>query len=290
MRQPCPPAYWTGCLHTRLASGGRHGALPSRAADHRRRPRTYRRTWSGNSPNVDRLLEVAGEPGGEEPVVVALERAATSARRRGSAPFAPRPRASARRPCRPCPGAGGPSGSRPAAARSASAIPSAPVAASSVRNPAARSTSRASFRFLSLSSTIRTSGWRPDRRRVRRAWRCTTSPAVSSPHADPARARRGPLPRPRGPSAPARDAARDRGRGGLRRPRLAARGGRRRAARRRRHRHPHAAGRHRRGDPGRRAAARDEPGGRRRRPQPVREPELRRSRSSRAAARGAPTS
>ena len=40
----------------------------------------------------------------------------------------------------------------------ASAIAWAPLSASSVRNPAARSTSRASLRFFSLSSTIRTSG------------------------------------------------------------------------------------------------------------------------------------
>ena len=37
----------------------------------------------------------------------------------------------------------------------ASEIASAPVAASTVWNPPARSTSRASFRFFSLSSTIR---------------------------------------------------------------------------------------------------------------------------------------
>ena len=48
----------------------------------------------------------------------------------------------------------------------ATAIASSPRAASSVPNPAARSTSRASFRFLSLSSTISTSGGSPARRAV----------------------------------------------------------------------------------------------------------------------------
>ena len=49
-------------------------------------------------------------------------------------------------------------------------------------------------------------------------------------------------------------------------------------------------GEHRRGDPGRRAAARDEPGGRRRRAQPVREPELRARAPGGRQRSGAPTS
>ena len=121
----------------------------------------------------------------------------------------------------------------------------------------------------------------------RRSGRAGTG--VSSAHADPARARRGSLPRPRGAPAPARDAARPRGRCRLRRPRFAARGGRRGKAGRRRHRHPDAAGQRRRGDSGRRAPARHESGARRRGAQPVREFRAMSSRSSSAAARGART-
>ena len=99
------------------------------------------------------------------------------------------PRASASPPRRPCRGAGGPSGSRPARARARARSPLRAVAASSVRNPAALRTSRASFRFRSLSSTIEDE------------W----SRAYPPRHADPARARRGSSPRPRGRAAAARD-------------------------------------------------------------------------------------
>ena len=84
----------------------------------------------------------------------------------------------------------------PAQCSVASAIPSAPLAASSVRSPAARSTSRASFAFCSLSSTIRTSG-----SRSLPSWPWPRRHVVSWSHADPARPRRGPLPRSRGDPA-----------------------------------------------------------------------------------------
>ena len=109
--------------------------------------------------DVDRLLEVAVEADREEPLAVALHRERGERDDRDLAVRASSlSGASPRR--RPCPAAGCPSGSRPGGARRATATPSPPLAASSVRSPASRSTSRASFRFFSLSSTMSTSAIR----------------------------------------------------------------------------------------------------------------------------------
>ena len=145
-------------------------------------------------------------------------------------------------------------GSRPAGVPGElSASP--PVVASSVRNPAARSTSRASRRFRSLSSTTRTSGLQrgpalsrafgaEGHGRILRACRSgSCSPRITT-------CREG--------FAGSWTSPRVRGRSRLRGSRRAARDGRGRAARPGRHGHPHAADRDRRGDPGGRAAARDE--------------------------------
>ena len=162
-------------------------------------------------------------------------------------------------------------------------------AASSVRSPAARSTSRASFRFFSLSSTMRTSGTSASGPLSRACGEGDVT-AVSSARADPARARRGQLPRPRGlrgACSTTRDdfeiaavcddldsllAAVDAERPDvvvtdIRMP----------------------PGEHGRGNPGGDPAARDEPRGRCRRAQPVRDPDVTCSRFWRAEARDVPT-
>ena len=137
----------------------------------------------------------------------------------------------------------------------------------------ARRTSRASFRFVSLSSTIRTSGSSGDAtRRPPRVELTTTSPSTQC--------RSGSFsPKTSTSSARACDVCsrrKTRSRSWpRRRPRLVARRGRLRAPGRRRHRHPHAAGQHRRRNPGGHATSRDEPGDRCRRPQPVRGSEVR---------------
>ena len=161
----------------------------------------------------------------------------------------------------------------------ASVRASRPSAASIVLRPPARSTSRASFRFLSLSSTMSTSG----------AFGGTDVITVCSSRGHQDRARRGPVPRSRGPQTAARGTGRARGRLRVWGPRVAARSGRGGAARRRRDGHSHAAGEPRRGDPGRHPAARDESGGRRRRAESVRLAGLPARPPSRVAASDGPT-
>ena len=110
--------------------------------------------------NADRLLEVAGESGGEEPLAVAFEWHRAQRDDRDSCRLRP-VRERSRGICAMHVG-------KPQIHQNhvwqmlvCERDPSAPLSASSVRKPAARSRSRASFRFFRLSSTIRTSGaWR----------------------------------------------------------------------------------------------------------------------------------
>ena len=219
--------------------------------------------------DADRLLEVAGEPGRDEPVA-ALER--QRAQRDDRDP----PRC-ARQPAR------APRRVRAVHVREPEVHQDHvrqvlggerdPLGAGlRLERPEARRRAARRGRAsgsCSLSSTIRTSG----RRAAAPGAGGVTG--VSSAHADPARARRGPLPRPRGRPAPARDApdfevvAVCGDLDSL----LAAVEAERPDVVVTDIRMP--PGEHGRGDPGRRAAARDEPGGRRRRAQPVREPGLR---------------
>ena len=219
--------------------------------------------------DVDRLRQVPGEPASASQAGPSSS-GSSSAGRRGSRPSSPRPGGSWRRLSRPCPEAGGPSGSRPEDARRPVPPLPYPSSATSVRYPAASNTSRASFRFLASSSTIRTRA--PPR-----------ADGSGKPSASPY-----PLPVPiRVVLADDHYLVREGVRGLLEaEPDIevvavcsdlgslldavdAERAGRCR------HRHPDAPGEHRRGDPGRRAIARNPPGGRGRGAQPVRDPELR---------------
>ncbi len=122
----------------------------------------------GERIDVDGLDDVAGEP---------RRRPATRRRHRVAGRSPPRPgcaTSAARPPSSRAASVPSRSGRRRSIRMTsgrcsdARAMPSAAVAASSVRNPAGRSTSRASFRFRSLSSTIRTSGWVGHHRRILR--------------------------------------------------------------------------------------------------------------------------
>src|SRR5262245_11837946 len=84
----------------------------------------------------------------------------------------------------------------------ASRTPSSPVSASATRYPLTCSTSRTSFRFLSLSSTIRISSFAMTRRQRKRERRALTHLAL---HPDPAAVQLDELPRQRQPEPRAFD-------------------------------------------------------------------------------------
>ena len=144
----------------------------------------------------------------------------------------------------------------------ASAIPSRGRRGLERPKPGRASTSRASFRFCSLSSTIRTSGSRRRTGRILRPCRsgsCSPRTTTSFAKASVACSRREPefeVAAVCGDLDSLLDAVE-------------------RRTGCRRHRHPHAAGPHGRGHPGAQSGCARPPGGRRRRAQPVREPELR---------------
>ena len=160
--------------------------------------------------------------------------------------------------------------------------PRAPVAASIVRNPAARSTSRASFAFRSLSSTIRTSGSDCPVMATEAVGHMLITVPIRLVLAEDHYLVREGIRRllETQPDLEVAAACGDLD--------CAARSRRRREPGCRRHRHPHAAHRRRRGHPGRSPAPRDASGARRRRAQPVRASRATRSRCSRAARRDAP--